>query len=66
MTWQWIALAIFSLTLLPVGQAMANGWAPRRLRSRLTPVRPRGWALLALYAAAPLNTLPRLADATSA
>ncbi|WP_326718988.1 hypothetical protein OHT59_05310 [Streptomyces sp. NBC_00243] len=44
---------------------MASGWAPRRLRSRLTPVRPRGWAFLALYAAAPLNALPRLTHAAS-
>ncbi|MEU8943606.1 hypothetical protein OHU17_38000 (plasmid) [Streptomyces goshikiensis] len=64
MTWQWIGLTIFSLTLLPAGLAMAAGWTPARLRSRLTPVRPRGWALLAIYAAAPLNAIPRLAGAS--
>ncbi|WP_327322583.1 hypothetical protein OG735_08880 [Streptomyces sp. NBC_01210] len=63
MTWQWIGLTIFSLTLLPAGLAMAAGWAPSRLRARLTPVRARGWALLALYAVAPLNAIPRLAGA---
>jgi hypothetical protein len=26
-------------------------------------MRPRGWALLALYTVAPLNTIPRLAEA---
>ncbi|MCP9946591.1 hypothetical protein LUX12_20280 [Streptomyces somaliensis] len=37
---------------------------PERLRPRLTPVRPRGWAVLALHAAAPLNAIPRPADAS--
>ncbi|MEU6346830.1 hypothetical protein ABZ883_38465 [Streptomyces sp. NPDC046977] len=64
MTWQWIGPTVFSLTLLPAGTAMAADWVPGRLRSRLTPVRPRGWALLAIYAPAPLNAIPRLAGAT--
>ncbi|MFF0041652.1 hypothetical protein [Streptomyces mirabilis] len=64
MTWQWIGLTVFSLTLLPAGLAMAAGWAPARWRTRLTPVRVRGWAILALYAAAPLNAIPRLAGAS--
>lgn len=43
MTWQWIALAIFSLTLQPAaGLVRASGWAPRRLRSRFTPYGPSG------------------------
>ncbi|MFE2323279.1 hypothetical protein ACFXD5_04995 [Streptomyces sp. NPDC059385] len=63
MMWQWIGLMVFSLTLLPAGLAMACGWVPARLRERLAPVRPRGWAFLAVYAAAPLNALPRLAEA---
>lgn len=64
MIWQWIGLAVFSLTLLPAGAAMAAGHVPARLRARLTPVRVRGWAVLAIYAVAPLNAIPRLAGAT--
>lgn len=64
MLWQWIGLTVFSLTLLPAGLAMAGGWAPARLRARQTQVRARGWALLALYAAAALNAIPRLAGAS--
>ncbi|WP_338900084.1 hypothetical protein WBG99_34180 [Streptomyces sp. TG1A-60] len=66
MTWHWIGLAFFSLTLLPAGLAMVTGHVPERLRSRLAPARPRGWALLAGYAAAPLNTIPRLVEASPA
>ncbi|WP_238426722.1 hypothetical protein [Streptomyces adustus] len=64
MTWQWIGLTIFSLTLLPAGLAMAAGWAPARLRAQLAPVRAHGWALLSLYAVAPLNAIPRLGGAS--
>ncbi|WP_330297617.1 hypothetical protein [Streptomyces sp. NBC_00503] len=64
MTWQWIGLMAFSLTLLPAGLAMAADLVPERLRSRLTPVRPRGWALLLIYTTAPVNALPRLAGAS--
>lgn len=64
MTWQWIGLTVLSLTLLPAGLAMASGWAPARWRARLAPVRARGWALLAIYASAPLNAIPRLAGAS--
>ncbi|WP_234388667.1 hypothetical protein [Streptomyces sp. AS58] len=64
--WHWIGLAVFSLTLLPAGLALLTGRMPHRLRARLEPARPRGWALLLLWAAAPLNTLPRLADAPHA
>ncbi|MGQ4475740.1 hypothetical protein [Streptomyces sp. SAS_276] len=63
MNWQWIGLVFFSLTLLPAGLALLTGRIPRRLRYRLAPMRPRGWGLLALYAVAPLNAVPRLADA---
>ncbi|MER7896469.1 hypothetical protein ABTX62_10165 [Streptomyces sp. NPDC096046] len=64
MLWQWIGLAVFSLTLLPAGVALLTGRVPRRLRPRLDPMRPRGLALLAFYAAAPLNAVPRLAGAS--
>ncbi|MEU9032017.1 hypothetical protein AB0D46_31830 [Streptomyces sp. NPDC048383] len=64
MIWQWTGLTLFSLTLLPAGMAMASGWAPDRMRARLAPVRVHGWALLALYAIAPLNAIPRLAGAS--
>ncbi|MEU1553145.1 hypothetical protein ABZ517_10530 [Streptomyces scabiei] len=63
MIWHWIGLVFFSLTLLPAGLALVSGRIPRRLRHRLAPMRPRGLALLALYAVAPLNTVPRLAEA---
>ncbi|MBG0852766.1 hypothetical protein I2W78_13185 [Streptomyces spinoverrucosus] len=63
MTWHWIGLAVASLPLLPVGLALLTGRISSRLHARLTPTRPRGWALLARWAAAPLNTLPRLAEA---
>lgn len=64
MTWHWTGLTFFSITLLPAGLAMATGHVPKRLRPRLAPTPPRGWAVLALYAAAPLNSLPRLAGAS--
>ncbi|WP_261576078.1 hypothetical protein [Frankia gtarii] len=64
MKWNGIGLALFSLTVLPAGLVMAAGRAPRRLHARLAPVRPRGWALLLIYSAAPLNAIPPLADAS--
>lgn len=66
MTWHWIGLALFSLTLLPAGLAMITGRIPERLRTRFTPTRTRGWAVLALYAVAPLNAIPRTAGASPA
>ncbi|MCX2926964.1 hypothetical protein [Streptomyces sp. NEAU-W12] len=66
MTWYWIGLILFSLTLLPAGLAMVTGHVPERPRLRLAPTPPRGRAFLALYAAAPLNVVPRLADASPA
>ncbi|MFE0640663.1 hypothetical protein ACFW2Y_03410 [Streptomyces sp. NPDC058877] len=64
MTWQWFGLVFFSLTVLPAGLAMATNRVPERLRHRLAPVRPRGWALLLIYATAPTNSLPRIAGAS--
>lgn len=61
---QWIVLALFSLTLLPAGLALAADRVPRHLRARVAPVRPRGWGMLLIYSTAPLNTIPRLADAS--
>jgi hypothetical protein len=63
MIWQWIGLAVFSVTLLPGGVALLTGRVPQRLRPRLEPMRPRGLAFLGFYAAAPLNAVPRLAGA---
>ncbi|MEW2129726.1 hypothetical protein [Streptomyces sp. NPDC005435] len=65
MTWQWIFLVAFSLTVLPLGLALVTDKVPERLRSRLAPVRPRGWAFLALYAGVLINSVPRLAGAPS-
>jgi hypothetical protein len=62
--WQWIGLAVFSVTLLPAGVALLTGRVPQRLRPRLAPMRPRGLAFLAFYAAAPLNAIPRLVGAS--
>lgn len=64
MTWQWIGLNFFSLTVLPAGLAMATDRVPERLRHQLAPVRPHGWALLLIYATAPVNALPRIAGAS--
>ncbi|MEU4093970.1 hypothetical protein [Streptomyces sp. NPDC026673] len=64
--WHGIGLAVFSLTLLPAGLALVAGRVPARLRPRLAPMRPRGSALLALYAVAPLNAIPRLTGASEA
>ncbi|MFB6560387.1 MULTISPECIES: hypothetical protein [unclassified Streptomyces] len=63
MPWQWIGLALFTLTLLPAGSAMLADRVPRTWRGRLAPVRPRGAALLLIYAAAPVNAIPRLTGA---
>ncbi|MBW5480359.1 hypothetical protein [Streptomyces bambusae] len=64
MKWQWTALILFSLTLLPAGLAMLADRVPRRLRARLVPVRARGAAFLLIYATAPANVVPRLAGAS--
>ncbi|MFH9090793.1 hypothetical protein [Streptomyces sp. NPDC017673] len=64
MIWQWIGLAVFSVTLLPAGVALLTGRVPQRLRPRLDPMLPRGLAFLGFYAAAPLNAVPRLAGAS--
>lgn len=60
----WTGLAVCSLTLLPASLALSTGRVPQRLRSWLAPMRLRGWALLALCMAAPLNAVPRLAGAS--
>ncbi len=65
MNWHWTGLVFFSLTLLPAGLALVTGRIPRRPRYWLAPMRPRGWGVLALYAVAPLDAVPRLADAPS-
>ncbi|WP_052391136.1 hypothetical protein [Streptomyces sp. NRRL B-24484] len=63
MNLQWILLASATVLFLPPGVALAAGWAPRRLRPRLEPVRARGWCLLACYLTAPLNAIPRASGA---
>ncbi|MEV8125371.1 hypothetical protein AB0P07_14915 [Streptomyces sp. NPDC085944] len=66
MAWHWIGLALFSLTLLPAGLAMITGRTPEHLRTWLTSTRTSGWPVLALYAVASLNAIPRLAGASPA
>ncbi|MFJ3821694.1 hypothetical protein [Streptomyces nodosus] len=63
MFWQWTGLALATLTLLPAGVALVTGRVPDRIRTRPASMRPVGRALLAIYAAAPLNAVPRLAGA---
>lgn len=43
---------------------LTGGRVPARLRARFAPVRVHGWAILAVYAVAPLNAIPRLAGAS--
>ncbi|MEU8849707.1 hypothetical protein AB0C70_26475 [Streptomyces sp. NPDC048564] len=64
MIWHWTGLAVCSLTLLPAALALITRRVPQRLHSRLAPMCPRGWMLLALYMAAPLNAVPRLVGAS--
>ncbi|MFE3857913.1 hypothetical protein ACFXPN_43085 [Streptomyces griseorubiginosus] len=63
MTGHWIGLVLFSLVLFLFGLALANGQVPHQLRRQGPPAQPLGWALLALYAVAPFNAIPRLAEA---
>ncbi|MCY0933871.1 hypothetical protein [Streptomyces sp. H34-S4] len=60
-----LALAAASVLLLPLALAMLAGWAPPRLRDRAA-LRTYAWALLCLYVLAPLNAIPRMADAPAA
>lgn len=64
MLWQWIVLAAFAVTLLPAGVVLLAGRVPQRLRPRRAPMRPCGLVFLAFYAAAPLNVIPRLSNAS--
>ncbi|MEV6954561.1 hypothetical protein [Streptomyces sp. NPDC051183] len=57
-----LALAAATLLILPVPVAMLAGWTPPRLPSRAA-VRPYAYALLCLYALAPLNAIPRMVGA---
>jgi hypothetical protein len=63
MIWHWTGLAVFSLTLLAAGFALLTGRVSHRRYARPSPARPRAWAPPALRAVAPLNTVPRIADA---
>lgn len=60
-----IALAAATLILLPLPGLILAGWTPRRFTSRAT-ARSYAYALLCLYALAPLNAVPRMLDASAA
>ncbi|MEI5034939.1 hypothetical protein RB201_26515 [Streptomyces sp. S1A(2023)] len=64
MAWLWIGLILFSLTLLPADLAMITGRTQEHLRTWLASTRTSGWAVLAQYAVASLNAIPRLAGAS--
>ncbi|MDI9884536.1 hypothetical protein QMZ92_09010 [Streptomyces sp. HNM0645] len=66
MIWQRTGLAVFTLTPLPAAVALLTSRASRRLRAGVAPTRPRGRALPALYAVAPVDAIPRLAVAPAA
>ncbi|MFD8022577.1 hypothetical protein ACFV6G_19400 [Streptomyces lavendulae] len=57
-----IALAAATLLILPFPVAILAGWTPPKLPSRDAAM-PYAWALLCLYAHAPLNAIPRMLDA---
>lgn len=53
---------VATLLLLPFPVAILAGWTPSKLPSGAAVV-PYAWALLFLYALAPLNAVPRMLDA---
>ncbi|MFB7148497.1 hypothetical protein [Streptomyces virginiae] len=57
-----VALAAATLLMLPPAVAMLAGWTPPKLASRAAVV-PYAWALVCLYANAPLNAVPRMLGA---
>ncbi|MFD3701357.1 hypothetical protein ACFWUZ_35540 [Streptomyces sp. NPDC058646] len=59
---QAIALVAATILILPVPVAVLAGWAPPGLPVRTAAI-PYAWAMLCLYATAPLNTLPRILHA---
>lgn len=58
-----LALAAATLLILPLPVAILAGWTPSTLPSRSSAV-AYAWALVCLYAMAPLNTIPRMAGAS--
>ncbi|MDJ0380154.1 hypothetical protein [Streptomyces sp. G-G2] len=56
-----LALAVATVLLVPLALAMLAGRTPLRLPDRAAR-RAFAWALLCLYALAPLNAIPRMAD----
>ncbi|MFK0222312.1 hypothetical protein ACIQWN_29485 [Streptomyces vinaceus] len=59
-----IALAAATLFLLPLPVLILGGWTPGRFPSRAA-ARSYAYALLCLYALAPLNAVPRMLDASA-
>ncbi|MCX5406579.1 hypothetical protein OHA37_22230 [Streptomyces sp. NBC_00335] len=57
-----IALAAATLLALPVPVAILAGWTPPKWPTRAAAV-SCAWALLCIYALAPLNAIPRILDA---
>lgn len=65
LVYQATALVAATLLILPFPVAILAGWAPPGLPVRSAAI-PYAWAMFCLYAAAPLNTLPRLLHAPAA
>jgi hypothetical protein len=62
--YHWIALAVSTALMLPVPVAMLSGWVPPWMRKRQAGMRLRAYGFLCCYALAPLNAIPRIADAS--
>ncbi|MEW1908147.1 hypothetical protein AB0442_06770 [Kitasatospora sp. NPDC085895] len=62
--YHWTALAVSTALLLPIPVAVLAGWTPPWMRGRRAGMRLRAHGALCCYALAPLNGLPRIADAS--
>ncbi|MDJ0380143.1 hypothetical protein [Streptomyces sp. G-G2] len=60
-----LALAAATVLLVPLAVGMLAGWTALRLTARAA-VRLYAWALLCVYALAPLNAVSRMANASPA
>ncbi|MEU2629993.1 hypothetical protein [Kitasatospora sp. NPDC007106] len=63
--YHWTTLAVSTALLLPIPVAVLAGWTPPWMRERRAGMRLRAYGVLCFYALAPLNGLPRIADASA-